>query len=175
MVQQIDFSILNLIQEYIKCDFLDFLFPIITRLGNAGIIWILASVILLFFRKHRKVGITMIVGLILGFIIGNLFLKNIVGRLRPFEVVDGINLLINAPTDSSFPSGHTLASVTSACIIFQNYKKIGIFFIVLASLIAFSRLYLYVHFPSDVLFGAILGVIIAKLSALIYKKFQKTN
>ncbi len=174
MIQQIDFSILNFIQKYIKCDFLDFLFPIITHLGDMGFVWILTSVILLFFRNHRKTGITMIIGLILGLIIGNIILKNLFGRLRPFEVAEGVNLLIKAPTDASFPSGHTLASFISATILFKNYKKAGICFWFLAILIAFSRLYLYVHFPTDVLFGGVLGVIIANLSLFFYKKFQKS-
>ena len=117
----------------------------------------------------------MIIGLLLGLIIGNMFLKNVVGRLRPFEVEEGIKLLIDAPKDPSFPSGHTLASVTSATILFLNYRKRAAIFIVLAILIALSRLYLYVHFPSDVIAGAILGVIIGNLSVLIYKKFQKMN
>ena len=175
MLEKIDFSVLNFIQEHFRCAFLDVFFKIITHLGDMGIIWILTALVLLFFKKHRKTGITIIIGLFLGLIIGNLFLKNIVGRLRPFEVEEGIKLLINAPKDPSFPSGHTLASVTSATILFLNYKKRAFVFLILAFLIAFSRLYLYVHFPSDVIFGAILGVFIANLSIWIYKKFQKLN
>ncbi len=175
MITQIDFSVLNFIQEHMRCPFLDFLFPVITHLGDMGIIWILIALVLLLFKRHRKTGVTMIIGLLLGLIIGNLFLKNLIGRLRPFEVEEGIKLLIKAPKDPSFPSGHTLSSVTSATILFLNYKKRAIIFLVLAILIAFSRLYLYVHFPSDVIFGAILGVFIANLSAWIYKKFQKLN
>ncbi len=169
MIEQIDFSVLNFIQEHLRCTFLDFLFPVITHLGDMGIIWILIALVLLLFKRHRKTGITMIIGLVLGFIIGNLFLKNVVGRLRPFEMEEGIKLLIKAPKDPSFPSGHTLSSVTSATILFLTYKKRAIIFLILAFLIAFSRLYLYVHFPSDVIFGAILGVIIANLSIFFIK------
>ena len=175
MIQQIDFAILNFIQGHFRCEFLDFLFPLITHLGDVGIIWIAIALVLLFFRKHRKTGLTMIIGLILGLIIGNLLLKNIVGRLRPFEIKEGIELLIKRPKDPSFPSGHTLASVTSATILFLNYKKRAVVFLVLAFLITISRLYLYVHFPSDVIFGAILGVFIAWFSVYILKKFQKLN
>lgn len=173
MLEQIDFSILNFIQEHIRCAFLDYLFPAITHLGDAGIIWIIIALVLLFFKNHRKTGITMIIGLVLGLLIGNLFLKNVVGRLRPFEIQEGVKLLIKAPKDPSFPSGHTLASVTSATILFLNYKKRAIIFIVLAIFIALSRLYLYVHFPSDVIAGAILGVFIGNLSVRLNKKTKK--
>lgn len=173
MLEQIDFSILNFIQEHIRCTFLDYLFPAITHLGDAGIIWIIIALVLLFFKNHRKTGITMIIGLVLGLLIGNLFLKNVVGRLRPFEIQEGVKLLIKAPKDPSFPSGHTLASVTSATILFLNYRKRAIIFIVLAIFIALSRLYLYVHFPSDVIAGAILGVFIGNLSVRLNKKTKK--
>lgn len=173
MLEQIDFSILNFIQEHIRCTFLDYLFPAITHLGDAGIIWIIIALVLLFFKNHRKTGITMIIGLVLGLLIGNLFLKNVVGRLRPFEIQEGVKLLIKAPKDPSFPSGHTLASVTSATILFLNYRKRAIIFIVLAIFIALSRLYLYVHFPSDVIAGAILGIFIGNLSVRLNKKTKK--
>ena len=173
MLQKFDFFILNSIYEFFKCDFLDKIMPLITALGNGGAIWIVIALIFLCFKKLRKTGFAIAIALILGVIIGNLFLKNIFCRIRPFDLAEGINLLINAPKDFSFPSGHTLSSVSSATVIFLCNKKMGIYFLVLAILIAFSRLYLYVHFPSDVLAGAVLGVIIANFSVFLSKKIKK--
>lgn len=172
-MQNIDFFILDYIYKNFKCSFLDFVFPKITALGDGGIIWIILGIVFLCLKKYRKTGIGIMFALVLGVIIGNLFLKNIVTRIRPFDLVEGINLLINAPKDFSFPSGHTLSSISSATVIFMNNKKIGIYFLILAVLIAFSRLYLYVHFPSDVIGGAVLGVIIGIFSVYLSNKIKK--
>ena len=168
-----DFCILDFIYDFFKCPFLDAVIPKITALGNSGAIWIITAIVFLCFKKLRKTGIGIAIALILGVIIGNFFLKNIVARIRPFDLVEGINLLINAPKDFSFPSGHTLSSISSATVIFMNNKKIGIYFLILAVLIAFSRLYLYVHFPSDVIGGAVLGIIIGIFSVYLTNKIKK--
>ena len=173
MIQKIDFYILDFIYNFFKCNFLDMFMPKITVLGNGGALWIATALIFLCFKKLRKTGIGISIALILGVIIGNLFLKNIFCRIRPFDIVQGVELLINAPKDYSFPSGHTLSSISSATVIFINNRKIGKYFLVLAILIAFSRLYLYVHFPTDVLAGAVLGVLIAKFSVFLSNKIRK--
>lgn len=172
-VYNVDFYILDLINKYFSCRALDVIMPAITSLGNAGIIWIILSVLCLLSKRYRKTGIVLAVGLILGLIIGNLCLKNIFARLRPFQIKEGIDLLIAAPKDFSFPSGHTLASFISATVLSIRHKKSRAYVIVLASLIAFSRLYLYVHFPSDVIGGIVLGVIIGFTSNKLIEKFSK--
>lgn len=159
---ELDFTILDYIHSTFSCTFLDKVMPVITSLGNAGLVWIAAGVIMLFFKRYRKAGFTMLVGLLVGFLLGNLLIKNLVARPRPFELDPTIQLLITAPTDRSFPSGHTLSSACAATVLFRSRreigKAIGIAAIVLACLIAFSRLYLQVHFPSDVLGGAAIGI-----------------
>ena len=167
---KIDFLILDFIKEYIKNPVFDFLMPKITALGNGGIIWIVAAIVLLAIPKYRKGGMVLALGLILGLLLGNLTLKPLIARTRPFDLVEGIELLIAAPTDFSFPSGHTLSSFVAAFILTMTDKRFGYFAIPLAFLIAFSRLYLYVHFPSDILGGIVLA---AMISAILYFIFFK--
>ena len=155
-----DFSILYALNN-IHTDLLDKIMIGLTYLGEKGIFWIIISVILLFNSKTRKCGIFMLVAMTIGLIIGNGLIKNLVARERPCWIDNTINLLIANPKDFSFPSGHTLASFEAAVTIFLFNKKIGIPTIILATLIGFSRLYLFVHFPSDVLGGTILGTVIA--------------
>ena len=163
----IDFKILNMIQEKLSCSFLDFLMPKITFLGNSGLIWIITAILMLFFSKYRKTGITMSAGLCSGLLIGNIALKNIVARQRPCWINESVNMLIDIPSDYSFPSGHTLSSFLAATIIMHTNKKLGIAAYIIATLIAFSRLYLYVHFPSDVIAGALIGITIGTLCCFI--------
>lgn len=150
----IDFTILDLLREKLSCKALDTLMPIITYLGSAGAVWILAAVVLLIFRRYRRNGVMMCVGLLLCFIIGNLLLKNLVARDRPCWINGSVDLLVSVPKDYSFPSGHSMVAFASAVILLHTDKRFGIPALVLACLIAFSRLYLYVHFPSDVAAGA---------------------
>lgn len=157
----LDWSILNVIQELFKSDFMNTVMPMITSLGNAGIIWIIIGLCMTISKKYRKTGIFVLVGLLMGLIIGNGLVKNLVARPRPCWLNPDFRLLIECPTDYSFPSGHTQASFISATIITLKHRKMGLIVIPLAVLIGFSRLYLYVHFPSDVLGGAIMGILIA--------------
>ena len=154
----LDWSILHFIQNHMTCPLLDFLMPKITALGNSGMIWILAAVGLLCTRKYRRQGALLLIGLLTGALLGNVFLKNFFARPRPCWLDDSVQLLIAIPQDYSFPSGHTLASATGAAMLAQTDRRFGWAAIPLAVLIAFSRLYLYVHFPSDVLAGAVIGV-----------------
>lgn len=174
MITQIDLQILDFLQT-IRTGFLDSIFVFITRLGDEGIIWILLTLGLLCFKKTRGYGIAMAIALISGTIIGNICLKNIIARPRPFVINPEMlpNLIINPPSSFSFPSGHTLSSFESAVALFMCNKKAGIPAIILATLIGFSRNYLYVHYPTDVIAGAILGIAIGIGAYFIYKKYIK--
>ena len=163
-----EFLVLDFIKEYIKNPFFDFLMPKITALGNGGIIWIVAALILLAIPKYRKSGIALSVGLLACLVIGNIILKPLIARIRPFDLVEGIELLISAPTDFSFPSGHTLSSTVAATILTMTDKRFGYFAIPLAVLIAFSRLYLYVHFLTDVRGGVLIGAVISLVIYFIF-------
>lgn len=159
-MNEFEIKILDFIRERFACPFLDAVMPLITSLANGGIIWIIAAVLLLIFKKSRKTGLSVALALITGLIIGNLILKNLVGRIRPYEFNEGVEILVARLSDYSFPSGHTLASFEAATVLLIRDKRLGIPALVLAVAIAFSRLYLYVHYPTDVLGGIVLGVLI---------------
>ena len=153
-----DNIILNFIQEFFRSPLLDKIMPVITCLGNFGFIWIAVTILALISKRYRKLGFTLALTLILCAIIGNLWLKPFVERLRPFEANHFTELLITAPKDFSFPSGHAMASFACATVLLYFDKKIGIPALITAILISFSRLYLYVHYPSDILGGTIIGI-----------------
>ena len=175
-----DLPILDWIQAHMQCTFLDKAMPIVTLFGDGGVFWILVAVALLFFAKYRKTGFSMGMALILGVVICNIILKRQVARIRPYdfqlqEFGREITLLISAQHDFSFPSGHTIASFEACTVLMLHDKRLGIPATVLAILIAFSRLYLYVHYPTDVLVSVVLGILFGILGTVIvnaiYKKF----
>ena len=163
----VEFSILDLIQNQFRTPFGDFVMLLISKLGNGGIIWLVLSGLLCVFPKYRKAGVTMLTALALDVLLCNVMLKPLVGRMRPFTVNTGMELLINAPKDFSFPSGHTAASFAAAFALLFVKNKLWIPSMILASLIAFSRLYLYVHYPTDVLAGILLGLIVGVAANVI--------
>ena len=131
----------------------------ITHLGDAGIFWIVLAVVLLLIPKTRKSGLIVAAALCIDVIVCNGILKNLFARTRPFDVNEAVQLLITAPKDFSFPSGHTAASFAAvAALYFAGEKKLWKVSLVLAVLIAFSRMYLYVHYPTDILGGVLVGL-----------------
>ena len=162
-----DLPILDWIQENLKNAFLDVVMPIITMFGDGGIFWIACAVILLCIPKTRKTGLGMGFALIMGLIVCNITLKPLVGRIRPYDFQEKLGVVIPLLTermhDFSFPSGHTIASFEAATVLLINNKKLGIPAMILAVLIAFSRLYLYVHYPTDVIFSVFAGILFAFL------------
>ncbi len=173
MMPNFEYFILDFIQN-LSSPFMDFLMKSVTFLGDAGWVWIAAGIILSIIPKTRKVGFTVCLSLIFSVLISNVTLKPLIARTRPYDLIEGIRLIIDAPKDFSFPSGHTSASFAAAAAIFAYNKKWGSIPLILAFLIGFSRLYLYVHFPTDVLGGAVIGSICAIISyysiKLIYTK-----
>ena len=154
---QLEFQILNLIAN-MRTDLLDTILPMISSFGDKGIGWIVLSVILTCIPRYRKAGITMGLALIFCLLVGNMTLKPLIARPRPYTYFPEMTLLIAPLADFSFPSGHTFASFASATALFLYHKKAGIAAYILAAIIAFTRLYLYVHFPSDVIAGMLLGI-----------------
>ena len=161
-----DLPILEWIQANLQSSLLDTIMPIITLFGEGGIFWIAWAVILLIIPKTRKIGLSMIIALLLGLLVCNLTLKPLVQRIRPYDLQEQdfgiyINLLIDRQHDFSFPSGHTIASFEAAVVLLKYSKKMGIPALILAILVSFSRLYLYVHYPTDVLVSVVLGTAFA--------------
>ena len=161
-----EINILYWIREHLTCPFLDGILPPISALSAHGEIWIVLALVLIAIPKTRRAGVTMAVTLILCLCIGNLTLKPLIARVRPYDVVD-VPLLVEKLSDFSFPSGHTLASVGAATALTLYHRRWGAAALVLASAIAFSRLYLFVHYPTDVVAGALLGVALAFLAHYI--------
>lgn len=173
-IQSMDFAILDWIHENLTCRALDVFFSFITHFGDAGLFWIGVGIVMLFVKRFRKAGICLLIAISLGFLVSNLILKPWVARTRPYDINTAIQLLISRPSDFSFPSGHTTASIASALAIFYHHKKIGSGALVLAVLIALSRLYLYVHFPTDVIVGALVGTLASIAAwALVNKAFPR--
>ena len=171
-----DLPILDWIRANMTSPFLDFLMPIITLLGDAGIFWMVCAAILLFTKKHRKIGIGMAIAMAMGLVVCNMILKPTVGRIRPYDFQESlgvtINLLIEKQHDFSFPSGHTIASFEACTVLLLGNKKMGIPATILAILIAFSRMYLYVHYPTDVIASIILGTLFGVIGYLVANKIS---
>ena len=169
-----DLPILDWIQANLQCAFLDKIMPLITVLGDGGAFWIACAVLMMLLKKYRKAGISAGLALIFGLVICNMILKPTVARIRPYDYQEQlgiiINLLIEKEHSLSFPSGHTIASFEAATAILLRHKKLGIAAMILAILIAFSRMYLYVHYPTDVIASVFLGIGLAFLASWIVNK-----
>lgn len=160
-----DGNILLFIQEFIRNPILTPVFLTITHLGDKGLIWILICLILLSCKRTRKVGVMGLLALLGSLLLNNMLLKNLVARPRPFYAVEGLTILINTPSEFSFPSGHTASSFAAASVFFRNLPRCcGVPAIGLAALIGFSRLYIGIHYPTDVLFGMLTGIIIGYMA-----------
>jgi len=173
LIAPYEIEFLDFIANNIVNPFLTPIFKLITHLGDAGIFWILLAAALLFFPKTRKTGATVAAALIFCLILGNLTLKPLIARIRPYDLVEGVKLLVPAESDYSFPSGHTLSSFAAAVALLLCHKKWGVAALVLASLIAISRLYFYLHYPSDVIAGVILGILLGFLARSFVNLAQK--
>lgn len=170
-ITQFDMNILHAIHENLSSGFMDLIMPVITMFGEYGIFWIAVSLVLVIIKRSRRCGIACCGAILTSFIVGNILLKHIVARARPCWLEkDYLSMLIAVPKDFSFPSGHSMISFTVAAVLFCYNKKLGIPALVLAALVAFSRLYLFVHFPTDVLAGTVIGIGIGILSFFVVNK-----
>lgn len=172
----LDGQVLMFIQEHLRFSEISPIVVAITKLGNGGFIWIVLSVLLLFPKKTRRAGILSLVALLGSLCITNFFLKNYVARVRPYEVVEGLHCLVERAKDWSFPSGHASAAFASAVVIYKSRpKRLGVPCMILAFAIALSRLYVGIHYPSDVICGAVIGTLIGLIVFWLFgeKKYKK--
>jgi undecaprenyl-diphosphatase len=169
-----DLPILDWIQANMRSPFLDFIMPIITVLGDAGIFWMICAGVLFIIKKYRKLGVGMAIAMALGLLVCNIILKPAVGRIRPYDFQETlgvtINLLIEKQHDFSFPSGHTIACFEASVVLLLTHKKMGIPAFILGVLVSFSRLYLYVHYPTDVITSIVLGTVFGIIGWALAKK-----
>lgn len=154
----IEAEILKYIASMVSNPFFDGLFEFISILGNKGALWIILSLAMLMFKKTRKAGICCALSLVICLILGNLILKPLVGRIRPYNFDKEIQIIIPPLLDGSFPSGHTMASFAFASSLRKYFKKAGLFALIVAVFMGLSRIYLCVHYPTDVLAGALFGI-----------------
>lgn len=161
------------IMEAVSCTFLDWFFKIFTYLGDAGIVWIVIGVVLALRRKTRSMGCCLLVCLALTYVVNDKIIKEIVERARPFVADPSIEIIIDKPSGFSFPSGHTASSFAAATAIFLFDRKYGALAYVLALIIGISRVYLFVHYPSDVLCGMVVGVVCAFLITVGFRMTEK--
>ena len=174
----LDCSVIQSVADNFRSPFMTGFMKAVTLLGEHGIFLIICALVCIIIPKTRKLGITMGIALLLGFLFGNLLIKNVVARPRPYTLARFSDLLlVSELSDWSFPSGHTLAAFECAVAVFIYHKKIGVAAIIAAVLIAFSRIYLVAHYPSDVIVGALMGILFAIAAYYIvkalYKKFPK--
>ena len=172
MVAWFDSVLLDWFQS-IQNDILSGIFEVITTLGEAGIIWILIGLLLLVGRKTRWLGITVLIALLFSLLVGNLTLKPLVARPRPCWRHPEIPLLIANPKDFSFPSGHSMSSFAAASAIWMLNRKAGIVALAGAVIMAATRLYFYVHYPTDVVAGMFIGLALGVLADRIIRQVRK--
>lgn len=173
-VQKVDGDLLFWIQEHLRNPYLTPLMKGLSMLGNAGFIWLILTLGLLLWKPKRLVGVLATISMAVNYIINNLILKNVVARTRPYERLPEIKLLLRKAVDYSFPSGHSSVSFAAAVVMFLCLpRKFGVPALVLAALIAFSRLYVGIHYPTDVTFGIISGSVIGYVVGTMGKKYLK--
>ena len=169
---QADGGALLWIQDTLRCAFLDPVLTVYTKLGNAGLLWIVLSLVMLCFPKTRRAGFVSLVAMLLGLLCTNVVLKHLVGRTRPWLVVEGLVPLVAEPDPNSFPSGHTCAAFAAASAWWRtlpwSWRKIAA--VAMAAVMAFSRLYVGVHFPTDVVAGMAVGLLCGWMAWLLWKR-----
>lgn len=163
-----DGAIIKYVQKHFHNRFTDFLFPLLSRIGNGGAIWLIIAFYLGYRKATRPLALMLFFSLALAHILSQI-LKPIIGRPRPFVVHPCKRLLIHTPGGYSCPSGHSASSFAAATILLIANRRFGFFALLLAFLIAFSRVFLFVHYPSDTIIGSLLGVLCAILILYLYK------
>lgn len=169
-LQDLEMNIMYAIQ-HLRCGFLDSLMVGLTTIvGSYGYLWVAVGALMCFFKKTRKAGAAVLISYAFVYLGGNLLLKDWIARPRPCHIDETIELLVKRPSSFSCPSTHTAWSFGAAtAIAMELKKKWGIPVCVLAAVIGFSRLYLFVHFPTDVLFGVALGIAFGIAAAYIVR------
>lgn len=168
---ELELAILDWIQLHLRCGFLDWLMPFVSGLSNHGEVWIVFAALLLPIR--RAYGLSAAGALALDLIACNMILKPLIGRIRPFAFRPELPLLVSPPGDASFPSGHTAAAFAVVFALKTAGSSLWRPALVLAAVTAFSRLYLYVHWPTDVLGGILLGAAVGWAGAKLAGEFLK--
>lgn len=178
VIFSVDSAILLWIQDHLRLEAITPIMKVITKMGSLGMIWIFLSLALLCFKKTRPAGAAALLSLIFSLLLNNMILKNLFARVRPYEMIPQLELLVEKAKDWSFPSGHTgssFAAATAICFMLKGQEKTGWKWLVLAFafLMAFTRLYIGIHYPSDILGGMATGTLCGWLAAKIACAIQR--
>lgn len=170
-----EFQILDFLQRLHTPLFNDILL-FFTKCGDAGILWILIAILLLSRKQTRRIGIIMCISLVINYVICNQILKELFARTRPYEIRQPLEMILEKQSDFSFPSGHTSVSFTAVTVFFlaeKTHRRIWKIALIIASCIAFSRMYFYVHFPTDILGGIFVGIVAGISGYSLVEYFEK--
>ncbi len=173
-MNELEIGILKTVNTLLSCDILDILFVFISKIGNKGAIWIILAIGLMMFKRTRKWGVCASVALLMCLIIGNGILKPLIARMRPFDFDTSLSIIIPHLADGSFPSGHTLAAFAFSSAVSKYSKKCAPYLYTLSTLMALSRIYLMVHYPTDVAGGVVIGMIFGHIAYKITERYWKT-
>lgn len=173
IIQSWDASVLLWVQENLRCPFGNILIPLWTHLGDHGLLWIVLALVLLCIPKTRRAGALALGGLLFSLLAVNVTIKHLVARPRPWLTISGLLPLVNEPDPNSFPSGHTSAAFAFAAAVFRSLPSgwSRVVVVIAAACMGLSRLYVGVHYPSDVIAGALVGGLCGWAAAWLYRKF----
>jgi len=170
-----DAKLLYMIESTFKSNIMDHVMLFFTRMGDFGLVWIAAGLMLAFTSKYRRAGACLLMALAAGAIVGNLVMKPLIARPRPFMELEGIKNILGISFSYSFPSGHTTSSFAAAYMLTRYFGKKGALAYIPATLIAFSRMYFFVHYPSDIIGGIVTGTLCAHMVHEVSKKITKMS
>lgn len=170
MITNWDLAALDALQT-IHNAFLNYFLAVFTYMGAGGLVWIVLALSFMSIKKTRRLGMTCAAGLISELLFNEILIKNLVKRTRPFILNPGIDTIVTRPSSYSFPSGHSCTAFVAATVIFCYNKKWGVAAYVVSALIAFSRNYFYIHYPTDVIVGALEGILIGIVTTKLMEKF----
>ena len=175
IIQTFDTNALLFIQEYIRFPFLNAVMVFFSAIGNLGLLWIALGLALLIPKRTRRGGFDMLIWLAVAYIVNDLIIKELVARTRPYDAIESLNILVSPLSSYSFPSGHANSSFAAALALTLAFGRKGAWAYIPAALIAFSRCYVGVHYPSDVLAGMLVGTLVAFAVYKLLKKYVKTD
>lgn len=175
LIQRIDESVLVWIAEHLRFPILTAILSLYTQLGNSGKIFIAAAIVLLLFKATRRAGASAGIAMLCGLLVTNLTIKPLVSRPRPWLVIENFVNLVEEHDPNSFPSGHSCCAFAFGVALFlvlpQRWAKAVA--LIAAVVMALSRLYVGVHFPSDVIVGTAIGTLCGMFGAWATQKFTE--